>query len=104
MSAVTAWRMRIFMDASPGTGGQTEFYGFQPQNCGFATTRQGSFASTKTHVNGPWNKDHPEMNSVRDARRGCKTGKPIFLLFRLVESTLEGPPGRIRVSHASVTV
>jgi len=29
------------------------------------------------------------MNSVRDACRGCKAGKPIFLLFRLVESTLE---------------
>ena len=57
-----------------------------------------------THVYGAWNKDHPKMNSVRDACRGCKTGKPIFLLFRLVESTLEGPPGRIRVSHASVAV
>src|SRR6185295_15374993 len=34
----------------------------------------------------------------------CKTGKPIFLLSRLVESTLEEPPGRIRVSHASVMV
>jgi hypothetical protein len=44
------------------------------------------------------------MNSVRGACRGCKTGKPIFLLFRLVESTLEGPPGRIRVSHVSVMV
>jgi len=34
------------MDTSTGTGGQTEFYGFQPSNWGFATTRRGDFAST----------------------------------------------------------
>jgi hypothetical protein len=38
--------MRIFMDASTGSGGQTEVYGFQPQNSIFATTCQGGFAST----------------------------------------------------------
>ncbi len=31
--------------------------------------------------------DQPEMNSDRDACSGCKTTKPVFLLFRLVESS-----------------
>jgi hypothetical protein len=39
--------------------------------------------------------DRPEMNSVRDACRGCKAEKPIFLLFRLVESKLETAAGPI---------
>ena len=43
------------------------------------------------------------MNSVRDACRGCKAGKPIFLLFRLVESTLEpaarGPIRSFSMDH-----
>jgi hypothetical protein len=34
------------MDASTGSGGQTEVYGFQPQNSIFATTCKGGFAST----------------------------------------------------------
>ncbi len=48
--------------------------------------------------------DQPKMNSVRDAYRGCKTWKPVFLLFRLVESTLDQATWPIRVSHVSVTV
>jgi hypothetical protein len=46
----------------------------------------------------------PEMNSARDAYRACKTEKPVFLLFRLVESTLDQTAGPDRVSHVSVTV
>ena len=48
--------------------------------------------------------DQPKMNSVRDAYRGCKTWKPVFLLFRLVESTLDQAAWPVRVSHVSVTV
>jgi hypothetical protein len=42
------------------------------------------------------------MNSVRDACRGWKAQKPIFLLFRLVESMLEAAAGRLQsVKQAS---
>jgi hypothetical protein len=36
------------------------------------------------------------MNSVRGACRGWKAQKPIFLLFRLVESMLEAAAGRLQ--------
>jgi len=60
-----------------------------------ASTRRAPLSSTL---------DRPEMNSVRDACRGCKTGKPVFLLFRLVESTLEGAAEPNSSQSCSVTV
>jgi hypothetical protein len=68
---------------------------------GSVATRKIVLASTRPNVCGT---DRPKMNSVRDACRGCKAGKPIFLLFRLVESMLEAAAGPSPVSHASVTV
>src|SRR5580700_2483348 len=60
----------------------TEVYDFQAPSCGSAGHPYDLGRIYQTNV---CKLDRPEMNSVRDACRGCKAEKPIFLLFRLVE-------------------
>ena len=98
-----AWRMWMFIDATfRVTRPNTSLRLSGDELCAFAANRYAIVASTESMS--VEYRDQPEMNSVRDAYRGCKTKKPIFLLFRLVESTFDQAARPSRVSHVSVMV